>query len=379
MSQTIQRIVAETADWAARHRDTAALRRALTERGCYIYGAGGFGREVAAAVAARGYRLHGFIDAFAAGSQVSGAACHRPEDVDAAAAARAVLILAVNNFKTPVEAVVDWARSVPFADIVYVAELPDVLDPALGHYWQGLRSQVAQNAEHLVALEALLGDERSREILRALARYRITGRAEDHPEVDREHQYFPPDLPIGRSAISVVDCGAFPGDMLGSIAAAGYSLVNWYAFEPDPANFRHLRDVAAETGGFASASLFPCGVGDRSGTVRFSGGAADASRAIGEGDGEEGVTIPIVRVGDVVHADRIDMVKLDVEGFEAQAIDGMAELLAQHRPRLAVAIYHKPADLWELAFKIDGLFPGGRYAIRQHGYNGYDTVLYVDL
>jgi hypothetical protein len=57
----------------------------------------------------------------------------------------------------------------------------------------------------------------------------------------------------------------------------------------------------------------------------------------------------------------------------------MVELLARNRPRLAVAIYHRPADLWELAFKIDALFPGARYAIRQHGYNGYDTVLYVDL
>lgn len=378
MSQTIESIISETKNWALQSRDTATLRQALNERGCYIYGAGGYGRDVAAAVLDRGYPLHGFIDSFAAASTVAGLPCHKPGEIDAAAAAQAVLILAVNNFKTPVQEVVDWARGVPFADIIYVAELPDLLGRELGHYWQAPRSLVADSAAELAAFHAMLGDDRSREILSALARYRISGRSEDHPEVDRDHQYFPRDLPIGRKGISVVDCGAFPGDMLGSIAAAGHELVNWYAFEPDPANFRYLRDVTAENGGFASASLFPCGVGDSSGMVRFSDGAADASRAMDAG-GEGGVMVPIVRVADVVHADRIDMVKLDVEGFEAAAIDGMAELLERHRPRLAVAIYHKPADLWELAFKIDGMFPGGRYAIRQHGYNGYDTVLYADL
>lgn len=382
MSDTIERNIGEVAQWAVEHRDTAALRQLLSERGCYIYGAGGFGREVAVAVTAQGYELHGFVDTIGSGGElVAGRSCHRPGELDLAAAAEAVLILAVNNFKTPVEEIIGWARSVPFADIVYVAELPDVLGPQLGHYWQSSRASVAANAGQFARLHAMLGDARSREILAALARYRISGRPEHHPEVDREHQYFPPDLPIGKPAISVVDCGAFPGDMLASVAAAGHRLENWYAFEPDPANFQHLRDVVDEKGGFASASLFPCGVGDRTGLVRFSDGAADASRAMGDGDsgGGGGVMVPIVRVADVVHAEWIDMVKLDVEGFEAQAIDGMVDLLERHRPRLAMAIYHRPADLWELPFKIDALFPGARYAIRQHGYNGYDTVLYVDL
>jgi FkbM family methyltransferase len=371
----IKSIIGDATQWAVRHRGTDALRKALAERGCYIYGAGGFGREVAAALAAGGYRLHGFVDASASGD-VAGVSCCKPEEIDATAA-DAVLILAVNNFKTPVEAIAAWARSVPFADVLHVAELPDVLDPALGHYWQASRGLMADCAGELADFDSMLGDERSRQILAALVRYRITGRAEDHPAVDRDHQYFPQDLPMGKSRIDVVDCGAFPGDMLGSVAAAGLELGNWYAFEPDPGNFRHLRDVTAETGGFGSASLFPCGVGDTSGMVRFSGGAADASRAVADGD--DGTVVPIVRVGDVVHAERIDLVKLDVEGFEMQAIDGMVELLARHRPRLAVAVYHQPRDLWEIAFKIDRMLPGGRYAIRQHGYNGYDTVLYVDL
>ena len=379
MSKSIKTAISEAQAWAAAHRSEDDLRRELSERGCFIYGAGGFGREVAAALVAKGYSVHGFIDAFASGGEIANAPCCKPDDIDPAAAAQAVLILAVNNFKTPVEPIVAWARQNVFADIIYVAELPDLIDPSLGHYWQGPRRLMADCAEELQTLADMLDDDRSLDILTALARYRITGRVEDHPPVDRERQYFPTDLPLESSAISVVDCGAFPGDMLGSIVAAGHTLRNWYAFEPDPANFRHLSQVAAATGGFASASLFPCGVGDTSGLVRFSDGNADASRAMDSDSGESGLAVPIVRVADVIQADRIDMVKLDVEGFEGPAIDGMVELLAQHRPRVAVAIYHQPKDLWEIAFKIKALFPETRFAIRQHGYNGYDTVLYADL
>lgn len=365
------------ADWAEEHRATAILRDRLAERGCYVYGAGGYGRQVAHAVRAQGHVVHGFFDTFKGdGEFVEGLLCRRPDEVEVIEP-DATLLLAINNFKTPVDGVARWARDLGFADIIYVAELPDLLGPDMGNYWQASRGLMRDHAEDLERLQGMLADSHSREILRQLVRFRVSGLPEDHPTVDREHQYFPADLPMAKKAISVVDCGAFPGDMLGSTATAGVELESWYAFEPDPANFRHLCEVASD-GGFTSGALFPCGVGDVTGLVRFAEGAADASRAIGAGDAGVGVVVPIVRVDDVVHAERIDMVKLDVEGFEAAAIDGMARLLGQHRPRLAMAIYHKPADLWELAFKVDAMFPGGRYAIRQHGYNGYDTVLYVD-
>jgi FkbM family methyltransferase len=369
--------ITEATSWATNHRNSDALRADMANHGCYIYGAGGYGRQVAAALRARAIPLKGFVDTFVGGGKpVADVPCWLPDEFPGADAAGSVLVIAVNNFKVPVAGISKWARDKGFADIVYVPELPDVLDPALGQYWQSTRALMEDSADAIARFDALLGDAKSREILAALVRYRITGLPEDHPDVDRDHQYFPVDLPLGKDAINVIDCGAFPGDMIEAVSAAGLTLNNWYAFEPDPANFVRLGQVAAAAE-LGSASLFPCGVGDATGMIRFQDGEADASRA--SADADHGVLVPIVRVEDVVQARLIDMVKLDIEGFEAQAIDGMAGLLDRHRPRVAVAVYHKPADLWEIAFKLEGLFPGSRYAIRQHGHNGYDTVLYADL
>jgi FkbM family methyltransferase len=378
VTTSIDQRIAETFQWTQQNRDAARLRLSLQERGCFIYGAGGYGRDVAAEMSKRGYTVHGFIDRNATvGQKIATIPCLAPAAVDLETAARSVLVIGVNNFKTPVDDVVAWAGEGRFFDIIFVPELPDVIDVKLGNYWQADRELIHENREALARLSGMLADERSRVILDQLVRYRMTGRPEDHPAVDRERQYFPADLPMPRRAIAVVDCGAFPGDMIEAVNDAGLILESWYAFEPDPKNFLHLSAVARGAA-VQSAALFPCGVGDATGMFGFAGGSADASRALADVSAGQGDMLPIVRVDDVVHARRIDLVKLDIEGFEAQALDGMADLLRTHRPRLAMAVYHKPTDLWKLAFKVDDMFPGGRFALRQHGFNGYDTVLYVD-
>lgn len=379
MSATLARDIATRFERAMADRGVDALRQALAGHDCYIYGAGGFGRMVAARVAEGGYRLRGFIDTFATpGQDIDGTPCVRPDALPRAACEAGALIVAINNFRTPVAEVANWARDAGFAEILFVPELPDVLGPDLGQYWQGPRVLIRDHASDLARLETMLTDGTSRAILAGLVAYRIGARPEDHPPVDRDHQYFPLDLPMPQSAVSVVDCGAFPGDMLDCVAAAGLTLSAWYAFEPDAANFTVLCQAAARAS-LPAVSLFPCGVGAETGTIRFAEGGQDASRASTDPLAGAGTVVPVVRVDDVLAAPRIDLVKLDIEGFEAAAIDGMMGLLEEHRPRLAVAVYHKPADLWELAFKIEALFPGTHFALRQHGYNGYDTVLYADL
>lgn len=370
-------LLAEAETWVTQSRSADVLLDRLRLHGCYIYGAGGYGRQVAGALAARGINTEAFIDGNAQpGAIVEGVPVVARDGVDPRRAAEKTMILAINNFQTPIGEVAAWGRSI-FADVLYVPELPDVVDPALGNYWQGPRSLARQNAASIARLHDLLADDVSRTILEGLVEYRVRGAPQFHPAVDRDHQYFARDLLLPKQDLAVIDCGAWPGDMIGSATAAGHRISHWYAFEPDPRNFADLAKVARDAG-LAGASLFPCGVGDRTGMVSFAAGSADASRAVEESTAGA-TSVPIVRIDDVIETARIDLVKLDIEGFEAQALDGMVRTLSRHRPRLCMAIYHKPADLWELPLRIADTFPGARLAIRQHGHNGYDTVLYADL
>lgn len=61
----------------------------------------------------------------------------------------------------------------------------------------------------------------------------------------------------------------------------------------------------------------------------------------------------------------IGLIKLDTEGMETQIIKGAEVVIARDRPVLAIAIYHRPEDFFELKDKIKALNPAYRFMIRK--------------
>ena len=72
---------------------------------------------------------------------------------------------------------------------------------------------------------------------------------------------------------------------------------------------------------------------------------------------------------------RPDFVKMDIEGGEMAALKGMSRTLEACHPRLAIAVYHKPEDLWNIPHWVAGYYD--RLYFRQHAPNGFETVLYA--
>ena len=46
--------------------------------------------------------------------------------------------------------------------------------------------------------------------------------------------------------------------------------------------------------------------------------------------------------------ERIDFIKLDIEGAELDTLKGSVETIRKHKPRLAICVYHKNSDFWEI-------------------------------
>ena len=62
---------------------------------------------------------------------------------------------------------------------------------------------------------------------------------------------------------------------------------------------------------------------------------------------------------------KIGLIKLDVEGMETQIITAAKAVIARDRPVLAIAIYHRPEDFFELKDKVKALNPAYRFMIRK--------------
>jgi hypothetical protein len=76
-------------------------------------------------------------------------------------------------------------------------------------------------------------------------------------------------------------------------------------------------------------------------------------------------------------AERLDFLKMDVEGGERAVLRGAIETIRRHRPKLAVAIYHEPRHLWEYPSFVLDHFEDYRLYVRQHGYSRFETLLYA--
>jgi FkbM family methyltransferase len=73
---------------------------------------------------------------------------------------------------------------------------------------------------------------------------------------------------------------------------------------------------------------------------------------------------------------RVDFLKVDVEGADVGVLEGAVETLREHRPRLALACYHKPDDLVRFPDLIDSLGLPYRWYLQCSTMTAVDTVLF---
>jgi hypothetical protein len=70
-------------------------------------------------------------------------------------------------------------------------------------------------------------------------------------------------------------------------------------------------------------------------------------------------------------------IKLDIEGAEMDALKGAAGLIRQHKPVLAVSVYHQQDHLWRIPLYLKTLFPGYQFFLRPHNEEAWDLICYA--
>lgn len=77
--------------------------------------------------------------------------------------------------------------------------------------------------------------------------------------------------------------------------------------------------------------------------------------------------------------ERVDMIKMDIEGSEYQALLGAKNTILRFRPALALCVYHKLVDFYELAQLVDGLGLGYKFYFQHSTVHGDETVLFAEV
>lgn len=76
---------------------------------------------------------------------------------------------------------------------------------------------------------------------------------------------------------------------------------------------------------------------------------------------------------------RVDFIKMDIEGAELEALKGAEETIRCYRPKLAISVYHKLRDFWEIPQWIEGLGLGYQFYLRHFTIHSEETVLFAEV
>ncbi len=188
-----------------------------------------------------------------------------------------------------------------------------------------------------------------------------------------EETYFPPEIVL-RSNELFVDCGAFDGDSIEAFMArdtdgTGRAI----AIEPDPTNCSALRYRVECRGWEERVAIHNVAASSKSGELRF-----DAIGSAGSAVSESGsMTAPCKKLDDLLAHEPVTFIKMDIEGAELDALKGASHTIKTQRPVLAICLYHKPEDLWQIPIYVDSLGCGYKLYLRAHAGECWELVMYA--
>lgn len=192
--------------------------------------------------------------------------------------------------------------------------------------------------------------------------------------VAQEEQYFNTDFMTYEDEEVFVDAGCC--DLSSSIKMKRHckTLKRVYAFEPDAQNYQkckkaadlHFRDGVVKLIGKGTWS------GDK--TLGFDA-ASDGTSHISESGGTNVEVAAIDHV--VAPEENVTFIKMDVEGAELESLKGAKDTIQRCKPKLAICIYHKAEDMYEIPLYIKELVPEYKLYVRHHANGASETVLYA--
>jgi FkbM family methyltransferase len=153
-----------------------------------------------------------------------------------------------------------------------------------------------------------------------------------------------------RAGDIVLDCGAHVGVFTAKALEQGAAKV--ISIEPEPTNVECLRRNFAAEIAAGRVIVLPKGVWNEEKTLTLYEGVDNSGMnhvvKAGLGPSGRGIEIPVTTIDNLVGAlqlDRVDFIKMDIEGAEREALTGAADTLRRFRPRMMIDTYHRRGDM----------------------------------
>jgi len=213
----------------------------------------------------------------------------------------------------------------------------------------------------------LLADEESKEVFEKIINFKISfdfsfmeGFSNNFDE-----QYFDKNLIPSFENITFVDAGAYVGDTLKQIIKNYPDYKKIYCIEP---NALHLKIAKRDFGDLENVEFINCGLGDKKQSLE--------ELNTNEHHGSHDYQATNINTIDNLIDEKVDFIKLDIEGAEQDAIIGAKNTIKNHTPLLAICIYHKASDWYKVPSLVLDINDSYEVYIRHYMEGIYETVMY---
>jgi len=234
-------------------------------------------------------------------------------------------------------------------------------------------SIIKDNISNIKKAYSLINDKESKRVFLSILKYRLT-LDPSHLIIADFRQYDHPRL-NPQSGDLIIDGGAYDGRTSIFFAEKLKGNCQIYAFEPDSDNFKKLvqnlhkkeikQVIPMMFGLWNKNSVSFMNTKTNSGTGHFI-----------DNTGNEKIELTSIDSFCIDHDLTPNIIKMDIEGSEKEALLGARKTLETANPNLIICVYHKPKDLWDIILYLFSLGLKYKFFISHHGNTLTESVLY---
>jgi FkbM family methyltransferase len=244
------------------------------------------------------------------------------------------------------------------------SKLPLVAPPFILDFEDNFR----ENREEYAYLYDLLEDAESKEVFTKVLNFKISfdldfmqGFTNNH-----EEQYFDKEIIPEIKDICFLDGGAYVGDTIPQIIKNFSDYKKIYAIEP---NNLHINIAKRDFGDAKNIEFINCGLGS---CEKLTPSKMEEN----QNNCDHNYQATNINTIDNIVKEKVDFIKLDIEGAEQDAIDGAKETIKKYKPILVICIYHKAEDWYEIPRKILAIENDYKVYLRHYMEGIFESVLY---
>ena len=221
------------------------------------------------------------------------------------------------------------------------------------------------NEENLEKVYSLLADDYSKDVFEKLIYFRMLDDSVKIPTEPQDRQYFEYSFYSKRKDEVFVDCGAYDGISLRTFLQENDNCFEkYYGMEPDCANYVKLSEYVNTLPDHIRKKIVlnQNAVYDRDCNLKLYALHGPGSFVSDIGNAE----IKAEKLDTLLDHKCATYIKMNIEGSELPALKGAGQTIADYKPKLAIAGYHKTWDLWEVPLLIHDICPTYRFYLRSY-------------